>query len=202
MKFKIILSVFLLFAVVIFTGCKLKSEGNNMESNKVLVAYFSRTGEQYSVGNIAEGNTEIVAKIIAQKTNGDLFEIKVKNDNYPKGYTALTEYAKKEMQKNERPEIVGNVENFEQYKTIFIGYPVWWGDKPMPVYTFLDSYDFKGKNIVPFCTHEGSGFCGTQGMEKTGAKVLKGLAIYGHTAQNDRTNAEIKIAEWLKELDF
>ena len=202
MKFKIILSVFLLFAVVIFTGCKLKSEGNNMESNKVLVAYFSRTGEQYSVGNIAEGNTEIVAKIIAQKTNGDLFEIKVKNDNYPKGYTALTEYAKKEMQKNERPEIVGNVENFEQYKTIFIGYPVWWGDKPMPVYTFLDSYDFKGKNIVPFCTHEGSGFCGTQGMEKTGAKVLKGLAIYGHTAQNDRTNAEIKITEWLKELDF
>ena len=202
MKFKIILSVFLLFAVVIFTGCKLKSEGNNMESNKVLVAYFSRTGEQYSVGNIAEGNTEIVAKIIAQKTNGDLFEIKVKNDNYPKGYTALTEYAKKEMQKNERPEIVGNVENFEQYKTIFIGYPVWWGDKPMPVYTFLDSYDFKGKNIVPFCTHEGSGFCGTQGMEKTGAKVLKGLAIYGHTAQNDRNEADKKISEWLKELGF
>ncbi len=202
MKFKIILSVFLLFAVVIFTGCKLKSEGNNMESNKVLVAYFSRTGEQYSVGNITEGNTEIVAKIIAQKTNGDLFEIKVKNDNYPKGYTALTEYAKKEMQKNERPEIVGNVENFEQYKTIFIGYPVWWGDKPMPVYTFLDSYDFKGKNIVPFCTHEGSGFCGTQGMEKTGAKVLKGLAIYGHTAQNDRTEADKKVSEWLKGLGF
>lgn len=202
MKFKIILSVFLLFAVVIFTGCKLKSEGNNMESHKVLVAYFSRTGEQYSVGNITEGNTEIVAKIIAQKTNGDLFEIKVKNDNYPKGYTALTEYAKKEMQKNERPEIVGNVENFEQYKTIFIGYPVWWGDKPMPVYTFLDSYDFRGKNIVPFCTHEGSGFCGTQGMNKTGAKILKGLAIYGHTAQNDRTEADKKVSEWLKGLGF
>jgi flavodoxin len=201
MKVKVLVSI-LLLCLIIFTGCKIKGEDKKMISHKILVAYFSRAGEQYSVGNITEGNTAIVAKIIAQKTNGDLFEIKVKNDNYPKGYTALTEYAKKEMQQNARPEIVGNVENFEQYKTIFIGYPVWWGDKPMPVYTFLDSYDFKGKNIVPFCTHEGSGFCGTQGMEKTGAKVLKGLAIYGHTAQNDRTNAEIKITEWLKELDF
>ena len=194
----------LLLIVFIFfvTGCKLKSEGNNMTNHKVLVAYFSRTGEQYGVGNITEGNTAIVAKIIASKTNGDLFEIKVAKDNYPKGYMELTEYAKKEMQANARPEIVGKVENFDQYDTIFIGYPVWWGDKPMPVYTFIDSYNFNGKNIVPFCTHEGSGFCGTQGMDKTGAKVLKGLAMYGHTAQNDRTEADKKISEWLKSLKF
>ena len=172
------------------------------DNKKVLVAYFSRTGEQYSVGNITEGNTAIIAKMIANKTGGDLFEIKVKNDNYPKGYTELTEYAKKEMQQNERPEIVGQVDNFEQYDTIFVGFPIWWGDKPMPVYTFIDSYNFNGKNIIPFCTHEGSGFCGTQGMDKTGAKILKGLAIYGHTAQNDRTEADKKVSEWLKGLGF
>ena len=195
--------------IVVFGGFFLFENNNGgktmagvNDNKKVLVAYFSRTGEQYSVGNITEGNTAIIAKMIATKTNGDLFEIKVKNDNYPKGYTELTEYAKAEMNQNARPEIVGKVDNFEQYDTIFIGFPIWWGDKPMPVYTFIDSYNFNGKNIIPFCTHEGSGFCGTQGMDKTGAKILKGLAIYGHTAQNDRTEADKKVSEWLKGLGF
>ena len=206
MNIKIILIVLLIVvAGGLFLGVNIKGKGANMANaanHKVLVAYFSRTGEQYSVGNITEGNTAIVAKIIANKLNGDLFEIKVKNDNYPKGYTELTEYAKKEMQQNARPEIIGKVENFADYDTIFIGFPIWWGDKPMPVYTFIDSYDFKDKNIIPFCTHEGSGFCGTQGMDKTGAKILKGLAIYGHVAQNDRGQAEKQVAEWLKGLKF
>ena len=195
--------------IVVFGGFFLFKNNNGgktmagvNDNKKVLVAYFSRTGEQYSVGNITEGNTAIIAKMIANKTGGDLFEIKVKNDNYPKGYTELTEYAKAEMNQNARPEIVGKVDNFEQYDTIFIGFPIWWGDKPMPVYTFIDSYNFNGKNIIPFCTHEGSGFCGTQGMDKTGAKILKGLAIYGHTAQNDRTEADKKVSEWLKGLGF
>ena len=199
MKLKLIVSI--LLTIIIFTGCRLRSEGNNM-THKSLVAYFSRTGDQYSVGNITEGNTAIVAKIIAQKTGGDLFEIKVAQDNYPKDYTALTEYAQKELNQNARPEIVGKVENFDDYDTIFIGFPVWWGDKPMPVYTFIDSYNFSGKNIVPFCTHEGSGFCGTQGMEKTGAKILKGLAMYGHVAQNDRAKADKQVEEWLKSIGY
>ena len=200
----IILALFVAFAGIVYAmqAKQLTNKGALNMDKKVLVAYFSRTGEQYSVGNITEGNTAIIAKMIANKTGGDLFEIKVKNDNYPKGYTELTEYAKAEMNQNARPEIVGKVDNFEQYDTIFIGFPIWWGDKPMPVYTFIDSYNFNGKNIVPFCTHEGSGFCGTQGMDKTGAKILKGLAIYGHTAQNDRTEADKKVSEWLKGLGF
>ena len=200
----IILALFVAFAGIVYAmqDKQLTNKGVLNMDKKVLVAYFSRTGEQYSVGNITEGNTAIIAKMIANKTGGDLFEIKVKNDNYPKGYTELTEYAKAEMNQNARPEIVGKVDNFEQYDTIFIGFPIWWGDKPMPVYTFIDSYNFNGKNIVPFCTHEGSGFCGTQGMDKTGAKILKGLAIYGHTAQNDRTEADKKVSEWLKGLGF
>lgn len=200
----IILALFVAFAGIVYAmqDKQLTNKGVLNMDKKVLVAYFSRTGEQYSVGNITEGNTAIIAKMIASKTGGDLFEIKVKNDNYPKGYTELTEYAKAEMNQNARPEIVGKVDNFEQYDTIFIGFPIWWGDKPMPVYTFIDSYNFNGKNIVPFCTHEGSGFCGTQGMDKTGAKILKGLAIYGHTAQNDKTEADKKVSEWLKGLGF
>ena len=104
--------------------------------SKSLIVYFSRTGEQYSVGNITEGNTAIIAQMIADKTGGDLFEIKVAQDNYPKGYMALTEYAKEEKQQNARPEIVGSIDNFNDYDTIFIGYPNWWAEMPMPVYTF------------------------------------------------------------------
>lgn len=192
----------LLILIFVLTGCTLKSEGNNMTNHKVLVAYFSRAGEQYNVGNVTEGNTAIVAKLIAEKTNGDLFEIKPVNDNYPKAYAELTEYAKSEMNKNARPEIVGKVDNFDQYDTVFIGFPVWWGDKPMPVYTFIESYNFNGKNIVPFCTHEGSGFCGTQGMDKTGAKVLKGLALHGHIVQKDRVQAAKQVSEWLKNIGY
>ncbi len=206
MNIKLILIGILIVVLGGFFFFKTNNGGKTMagvnDNKKVLVAYFSRAGEQYSVGNITEGNTAIIAKMIADKTNGDLFEIKVKNDNYPKGYTELTEYAKTEMSQNARPEIIGKVENFADYDTVFVGYPIWWGDKPMPVYTFLDSYDFKGKTIIPFCTHEGSGYCGEQSMELTGAKVIKGLAIYGHIAQNDRPQADKQVSEWLKGLGF
>jgi len=173
--------------------------------SKTLIAYFSRTGEQYSVGSITEGNTAIIAKMIADKTNGELFEIKVKNDNYPKNYTELTEYAKTEKQHNARPEIIGKVENFSDYDTIFIGYPNWWADVPMPVYTFIESYDFTDKNVIPFCTHEGSGLGGTQNKVQNaakGSKLLTGFAVYGHIAQNDRQQADKQVLEWLKGLGF
>ena len=170
--------------------------------SKNLVAFFSKTGEQYGVGEISKGNTAIVAEIIAEQTGADLFEIKVVNDDYPNKYNALIQRAKQEKMANIRPELTGKVENFDEYENIFVGYPNWWSDMPMPVYTFLDSYDFNGKTIIPFCTHEGSGYCGEQGMAKTGAKVIKGLAIYGHTAQNNRAEAEKQVSQWLKGLGF
>ena len=209
MKIKLILIAILIFVLGGFflfktnNGGKTMAEASNL-NKKVLVAYFSRTGEQYSVGNITEGNTAIIAKMIANKTNGDLFEIKVAHDNYPKGYTELTEYAQQEKRNNARPEIVGKVENFADYDTIFIGYPNWWGDMPMSVYTFLESYDFTNKNVVPFCTHEGSGLGCTQNKIQTATKgkLLNGFAIYGHTAQNDRQEADKKVSEWLKGIGF
>ena len=171
---------------------------------KVLVAYFSRTGEQYSVGNIKEGNTAVIAKMIAAKTGGDLFEIKLKNDNYPTKYRALTEVAQKEQRANARPEISEDVPNFASYDIVFIGTPNWWSDLPMVMYTFIEKYDWTGKKIAPFVTHEGSGLSSIPQSIKntTKAEVLKGLSVYGHEAQNDRESAGLKVDAWLKKLGF
>ena len=158
--------------------------------SKTLIVYFSRTGEQYSVGNITKGNTAIVAEIIAEKTDGDLFEIKVVNDNYPNEYTPLIQFAKKEKQENARPEIIGDV-NIDNYDTVFIGYPNWWAEMPMPVYTFLEKYNLSSKKVYKFCTHEGSGGVHTDDF-----------ALYGHIAQNDRPQAEKKVSEWLKSIGY
>ena len=158
--------------------------------SKTLIVYFSRTGEQYSVGNITKGNTAIVAEIIAEKTDGDLFEIKVVNDNYPNEYTPLIQFAKKEKQENARPEIIGDV-NIDNYDTVFIGYPNWWAEMPMPVYTFLEKYNLSSKKVYKFCTHEGSGGVYTDDF-----------ALYGHIAQNERPQAEKKVSEWLKNIAY
>ena len=158
--------------------------------SKTLIVYFSRTGEQYSVGNITKGNTAIVAEIIAEKTDGDLFEIKVVNDNYPNEYTPLIQFAKKEKQENARPEIMGDV-NIANYDTVFIGYPNWWAEMPMPVYTFLEKYNLSSKKVYKFCTHEGSGGVHTDDF-----------ALYGHIAQNERPQAEKKVSEWLKNIAY
>ena len=157
--------------------------------SKSLVVYFSRIGEQYGVGNITEGNTAKLAKIIASKTGSDIFEIRVVHDEYPEGYSPLVEYAKKEKQEHARPEIMGQVENLDEYDTIYLGYPNWWGDMPMPVYTFIENSDLSGKKIHHFCTHEGSG------------ALKKGdLAVYGHTAQNDKNETERIVEDWLKNI--
>ncbi len=171
---------------------------------KVLVAYFSRTGEQYAVGNIKEGNTAVVAKMIAQKTGGDLFEIKLKNDTYPTQYRSLTEVAQQEKKTHARPEIAQKVPNFDEYNTVFIGCPNWWGDLPMVLYTFMEQHNWAGKKVAPFVTHEGSGLSSIpKSIQKiTHAEILKGLALYGHEAQNDRENAQLKVNAWLKKLGF
>ena len=174
------------------------------DNGKVLVVYFSRTGEQYGVGNIQEGNTAIVAKMIAQKTGGDLFEIKLKNDTYPTKYRPLTEVAQQEKRAKARPEIANKVANFDAYDTVFMGCPNWWGDLPMVLYTFMEQYNWTGKKVAPFVTHEGSGLSSIPASIKkaTQADVLRGFAIYGHEAQNDRENAQLKVNAWLKKLGF
>ena len=179
-------------------------QGKIFAANKILVAYFSRTGEEYSVGNISKGNTKIVAEIIAQKTGGELFEIKpVKN--YPTDYKECTQVASREKATKARPAISNAVENFSDYDTIFLGYPIWWGDMPMVVYTFLESYDFSGKKIIPFCTHGGSGLSSTDQqitLACSNAKILQGFSIRGTTAQKNFSETEQKISDWLNKLTY
>ena len=168
--------------------------------NKSLVVFFSRTGEQYEVGVIEKGNTAIVADMIAEQTKADSFEILPKNDNYPTTYKELTDVAKEEQNNNARPKIKDSISNFDQYDTVYLGYPIWWGDLPMICYTFLESYDFSGKTIVPFCTHAGSGDAGTQSKIQSAAPnatVKEVLAIAGTDAQNDPGSVKPKVTEWL-----
>lgn len=172
----------------------------NMKDKKILVAFFSRAGENYSVGNVKVGNTQVLAEMIAEATGGDLFEIKPQKA-YPAGYTECTEVAKKEKDTNARPAIVGDAK-VEDYDVVFLGYPNWWSDAPMAVYTFIDKHSWKGKTVVPFCTHEGSGLNNADEIKAAvkGATVLKGLGMYGHTAQNSREQAKAAVEKWLEKL--
>lgn len=171
---------------------------------KILVVYFSRTGEEYAIGRITKGNTAIVAEYIAQKIGADTFEVKPATP-YPDEYEACTEIAKQELESNARPAFAANVDNLAQYDTIFLGYPIWWGALPRVMMTFLEANDFSGKTIIPFCTHGGSGLAGTEreiADACPNAKVLSGLAIVGKTAQNDFPAAQKDVDAWLKDLGY
>lgn len=174
----------------------------SISGKKTLVAFFSHTGENYGVGNISEGNTHIIAKMIAEATGGTLFEIVPEKDYPHDSYDKVVEIAKQEKAQKARPAIKGDV-NIEEYDIIFIGYPNWWGDMPMPVYTFLENHDWNGKTIVPFCTHEGSGLSDTEIYISdvcNGATIAKGLAVRGETAQNNREQARKSVTSWIEKL--
>jgi len=131
----------------------------NSQNAKSLVAYFSREGKNIVSGAITDllvGNTEVVAKMIQKATGSDSFRIGAVNP-YPEDYYQTTDVAQEEQRANARPELTAHVENMDAYDVIFLGYPNWWGTMPMPVFTFLEEYDFAGKTLIPFCTHEGSG---------------------------------------------
>lgn len=117
-----------------------REETIDMKGKKVLVAYFSWSG-----------NTREAAQYIAKKTGADEFEI-IREKPYPTEYTPCTEDAKAEKEAGERPAIKGKVENMAQYDVVFVCVPVWWYTAPMPVFTFLEQYNLKGKTVIPFCT--------------------------------------------------
>lgn len=163
-----------------------------------LVAFYSRADENYFGGMmkyIEVGNTEKVAKMIADITGADLFKIEQKIP-YAADYNTCIEEAKKDKQAGARPELVATIDSIEQYDEIYLGYPNYWGTMPMAVYTFLESYDFTGKKIHPFCTHEGSGLSSTESdimRSAKGANVTSGLAINGSRVDS----AKEKVQEWV-----
>lgn len=203
--------IFSLICAVAFSVCGMTScaqgvksdKAENMENRKILVAYFSRTGENYGVGNISKGNTCIIADMIAAETGGETFEIKPVKA-YPDEYQACVDIARTEKDTDSRPEIQEDI-RIEDYDIIFLGYPNWWGDMPMPVYTFLGKHDWSGKTVIPFCTHEGSGLSGTEDKIRQtckGATVKSGLAVRGSTAQNSQPEARKSVESWLKKLNL
>ena len=175
----------------------------DINTKKILVAFFSRTGENYAVGHIEQGNTHIVAEMIASATGGTLSRIEPATP-YPDDYRACTEVAQREKRSKARPALVGDIAA-EEFDVIFLGYPNWWGDLPMCIYTFLEQHDWQGKVVIPFCTHEGSGLSDTENRLRTacrGASVLNGLAVRGFVAQNEREKARKLVLEWLKQLKY
>ena len=125
-----------------------------MANTKILIAYYSRKGNNYVAGrivNLSVGNTEVLAQKIQSLTKGDLFQIDTVK-KYPDDYTEATHVAKQELRENARSELVDFVSNMDDYDVVYLGYPNWWGTFPMGVFTFLESYNFSEKTIIPFCT--------------------------------------------------
>ncbi|HUI40222.1 MAG TPA: flavodoxin [Methanothrix sp.] len=172
-----------------------------MANSRSLIAYFSRKGNNYVGGSIVSlpvGNTEVAAKKIQKLAGSDIFQIRTVK-SYPKDYTEATNVAQKEQKENARPELAEKVNDMDSYDVIYIGYPNWYGTMPMAVFTFLEAYDFSGKTIVPFCTHEGSGMGSSERDIKRlcpKAKVLSGLAIRGGSVER----ADKEIENWIKKL--
>lgn len=170
-----------------------KSEPTDRETSNILVAYFSHTG-----------NTEVIASMIAEQTGGDLFHVET-TTVYPEEYNDLIAQARQEQDDDARPELASSVADMDAYDTVFIGYPNWWGTMPMTMFTFLESYDFSGKTVVPFCTHKGSAL-GSSNSDIAelipDAELLDGLAVRGQTAQNRQDEAREAVADWLREGGF
>lgn len=149
---------------------QIKTVNTTGQSGKVLIAYFSRTG-----------TTRTAANQIQSAVGGEMYEITVVNA-YPPSYQATTEQARRELDSNARPALTSSIVNMAEYDTILIGYPIWYGTAPMPVLTFLESYDFTGKTVVPFCTSGGSGISGSLAHIRSAAgngTVLEGMQING-----------------------
>ena len=169
--------------------------------SKALVVFFSHAGDNYSVGNIEVGNTKIVADYITEVTGAEQFEI-VTHKYDGMAYNPLIELAKKEAKNGELPEYEGDID-LAGYDVVFIGGPVWWGTYPQVMFTFFKKHAnyLKGKTVIPFTTHEGSGLANCVEDVKEAfpdANVTKGFSIYGHEV---RTN-KAKVEKWLQGLGY
>lgn len=173
-------------------------------NKKVLVVYFSRTKGVYG-GPLKNGNTDRVANFIKQRTNADTYEI-VPAKSYPSNYDQTTKVAQREQRRNARPAIKGQLLNVKKYDTIFIGAPIWWGEYPMVVRTFLDKENgLNGKTLIPFTTSEGSGLGNASSQLKKqfpNAKVRKGFNVRGTTVKNNPNKVKTQVNNWLKGLGY
>lgn len=188
------------------TASSEQSSGSN-----ILIAYFTAaensgvdavTSASYStVNGEAVGRLRAIANMIQQNTGGDLFSIQT-SVVYPTDGGELIDYAAQEQDENARPELTSHIENLDQYDTIFVGYPNWWADLPMAVYSFFDEYDFSGKTIIPFNVHNGSRFSRTietiQELEPNATVIKDGFTI----SEQNVPEAADDVASWLQEIGY
>ena len=162
---------------------------------KTLIAFFSRADENYFGGAmryVKVGNTEIVVNQMKELIDADTFKIEMANPYSPVYMTCIDE-AKKDLRDNARPELTNYLDSIDDYDTIVLGYPNYWGTFPMAVATFLERYDFTGKTILPLCTNEGSQMGSSERDVRKYAKgvdVRSGLAITGSQAANAKASVE------------
>ena len=162
---------------------------------KTLIAFFSRADENYFGGAmryVKVGNTEIVCDLMKDIIPADSFKIEMKNPYSPVYMTCIDE-AKKDLRENARPELVSIPESLDEYDTVVLAYPNYWGTVPMAVVTFLENFDFVGKTILPLCTNEGSGMGSSERDIRKyapGADVKKGLSITGSRAADSKPALE------------
>jgi flavodoxin len=166
---------------------------------KTLIVFFSRADENYFGGAyrfIEVGNTEVVAGQMKELTGADTFKIEMKAP-YSSNYNTCIDQAKKDLRNQARPELTTMPESLDEYDTIILGYPNYWGTCPMAVFTFLENYSFEGKTILPLCTHEGSGMGNS---ERDIAKIAKGAILKNGLAINGSSvnSAKPKVEKWLK----
>lgn len=191
------------------TGSDSEQSDSASASSNILIAYFS-VPETDGVDAVAGasrvvvdgdvlGNTQYIAQLIQQQTGGDLFRIETVQE-YPGSHDPLLEFAYNERAEGARPELAAQMENLDSYDIIFLGYPNWNADLPMPLYTLLEQTDLSGKTIVPFTTHGGSGFSRTiqtiQELQPNATVVSDGLSI----SRNSVAQAEGDVASWVSGL--
>ncbi|MCR4611621.1 MAG: NAD(P)H-dependent oxidoreductase [Lachnospiraceae bacterium] len=166
--------------------------------SNILIAYFSRADENYFDGELKyvdKGNTQIVAEIIKELTGGDTFKIEMK-EPYSDKYMECIEEAKKDKKSHTHPELTNYLDSIDEYDTVILGYPNYWGTYPMAVETFLEKYDFDGKRVLPICTNEGSGMGSSEKhlkREIKGANIADGISIHGSQAKDSKE----AIKKWL-----
>lgn len=188
----------------------IENENQVANSGNILVTYFSlpetrgdaKEDSTVTVNGETLGNTQYVANLIKEHTKADIFRIEPVKEYNISDHQALIDDAKEEQNKNSRPEIKNKINNFEDYDTIFIGYPIWWSDLPQILYTFLESYDFTGKNVYLFSTNGGSGLSGTVSTitdKLSGAKVNQNaFELYRENMEDATREVEV----WLKEINI
>lgn len=196
------------------TSQKIDALNISNTQNKILIAYFTWSDNtvvenpdsidvdaETSASVLSPGNAELIANWIAEETGGDLFSIKTQN-KYSSDYDECLNQARKERDNNERPALVGRVNNIDDYDVIFLGFPNWWYTCPMAVFTFVESYDLSGKTIIPFCTH------GTGGLSRTirdlknilpeNCEVLEPIGVYRPEVKNSKS----RVLDWLRKLGY